>query len=48
MENNEYVHMILNINKNLRDQLEKMYKLIRLKVKVDFSFDKEKYLYITT
>lgn len=43
MENNEYVQMILNINKNLRDQLEKLYRLIRLKIKVDFSFDKEKY-----
>jgi hypothetical protein len=38
----EYTLMILNINKNLRDQLEKMYKLIRVKIKVDFSFDKNK------
>ena len=39
----EYIQMILNINKNLRDQLEKMYKLIRIKIKIDFSFDQEQY-----
>lgn len=43
MENNEYIQLILSINKNLRDQLEKLYKLIRVKIKIDFSFDKEKY-----
>lgn len=40
---NEYIQMILNINKNLRDQLEKLYKLIRVKIKVDFSFDQNQY-----
>ena len=40
---NEYIQMILNINKILRDQLEKLYKLIRVKIKVDFSFDQNQY-----
>ena len=47
MENNEYIQLILSINKNLRDQLEKLYKLIRVKIKIDFSFDKEKYYSIS-
>ena len=38
---NDYILLVLSINKNLRDQLEKMYKLLRIKLKVDFSFDKE-------
>ena len=42
---NEYTQLILGINKNLRDQLEKMYSLIRVKIKVDFSFDKDKYIF---
>ena len=31
----KYVENLMNINKNLRDQLELLYKLIKTKIKVD-------------